>query len=97
QFQIKKEEKKEKKLDGLKFVLTGTLPNYSRNEMKELIISNGGEVLSAISKNVDYLVLGENPGSKLEKARKIGSIKIISEGEILKMVKQPSKVVLSHE
>ena len=87
QFQIKKEEKKEKKLDGLKFVLTGTLPNYSRNEMKELIISNGGEVLSAISKNVDYLVLGENPGSKLEKARKIGSIKIISEAKILEMVK----------
>ena len=55
--------------------------------MKELIISNGGEVLSGISKNVDYLVLGENPGSKLEKARKIGSIKIISEAKILEMVK----------
>jgi len=87
QFQIKKGEKREKKLDGLKFVLTGTLPNYSRNEMKELIISNGGEVLSAISKNVDYLVFGENPGSKLDKAKRIGSIEIISETDVLEMMK----------
>ncbi|MBC8527714.1 MAG: NAD-dependent DNA ligase LigA [Candidatus Cloacimonetes bacterium] len=87
QFQIKREEKKEKKLDGLKFVITGTLPNYSRNELKELIILNGGEILSAISKNVNYLVLGENPGSKLEKAKKIGTIKIISEAEVLEMMK----------
>ncbi|RLC44607.1 MAG: DNA ligase, partial [Candidatus Cloacimonadota bacterium] len=86
QFQIKKEEKKEKKLDGLKFVLTGTLPNYSRNEMKELIISNGGEVLSAISKNVDYLILGKNPGSKLQKAQSLGTVNIINENEFLEMI-----------
>lgn len=87
QFQIEKTDDRKQKLDGFKFVITGSLPTYSRNELKELIILNGGEVLSAISKNVDYLILGENPGSKLEKAKKIESIKIISEAEVLEMLK----------
>lgn len=87
QFELKEEKAKPQKLKGLKFVITGTLPNYTRDEIKELIAEEGGEVLSSISKNVDYLVLGENPGSKLDKAKKIGTIKIISEDEVLKMIK----------
>lgn len=87
QFELKEEKAKPQKLKGLKFVITGTLPNYTRDEIKELILEEGGEVLSSVSKNVDYLVLGENPGSKLAKAKKIGTIKIISEDEVLKMIK----------
>lgn len=87
QFEIKEEKRKPQKLKGLRFVLTGTLPHYTRDEMKELITEYGGEVISTVSKNVDYLVVGENPGSKLNKARKIGTIKILSEDEVLKMMK----------
>lgn len=57
----------------------------SREESKEKIVLLGGEVLSAISKNTDYLVLGENPGSKYDKARKLG-VKILKEEEFLKMI-----------
>ncbi len=59
-------------LDGLTFVVTGTLPNLTRDEAKELIVSNGGKVTGSVSANTDYLVLGESPGSKLERARKLG-------------------------
>lgn len=87
QFELKEEKAKPQKLKGLKFVITGTLLNYTRDEIKELLTENGGEVLSSVGKNVDYLVVGENPGSKLDKAREIGTIKIISEDEVLKMIK----------
>ncbi|MGC9361976.1 MAG: NAD-dependent DNA ligase LigA, partial [Candidatus Syntrophosphaera sp.] len=73
-------------LEGKTFLLTGTLPNYSRKEMKELIQSHGGKVVSGVSNSLDYLVVGENPGSKLEKAKKTGTINIIDEDEILGMM-----------
>ncbi|MFH1445937.1 MAG: NAD-dependent DNA ligase LigA, partial [Chloroflexota bacterium] len=60
------------KLSGLTFVITGTLPTMSRNDAKELIQTNGGKVTSNISKNTDYLVLGEDPGSKYDKAKELG-------------------------
>ena len=75
-------------LQGAKFVITGTLQNYSRNEMKELIEYNGGKVISAVSKNLSYIITGSNPGSKLAKAKEIESIKILSESEFLKMIKK---------
>lgn len=75
-----------KPLKGLKFVVTGTLPNYSRKEIQEKIIELGGEVVSSVSKNTDYLLVGENPGSKEGKARSLG-IKIIGEKEFEEMVK----------
>ena len=87
QFQIEKKVEKKQKLIGYKFVITGKLQIHSRNELKDLIISNCGEILSAISKNVDYLILGKNPGSKLDKAKNIKRIKIISESEVLDMLK----------
>jgi DNA ligase (NAD+) len=73
-------------LAGKTFLLTGTLPNYSRKEMKELIQSHGGKVVSGVSDSLNYLVVGENPGSKLEKAKKINSIRIIDESEALELI-----------
>ena len=71
-------------LDGLSFVVTGTLTGFSRDEIKEFIQSNGGKVVGSVSKNTDYLVLGENPGSKFEKAKSL-NIKIIDENELKKL------------
>ncbi len=74
-------------LNGATFLITGTLPNYSRQEMQELIEKNGGRIISSVSKNLNYLVLGESPGSKLTKAQAIPTIKIISEEEVLSLLK----------
>ncbi len=70
-------------LDGLTFVITGTLPK-PRKEIEDLIESLGGHVSSSVSKSTDYLIAGEEPGSKLEKARTLG-VKIISYEEFLKL------------
>jgi len=59
-------------LSGLTFVLTGTLPTYSRDEAKELIQNSGGKVSSSVSAKTDYLVVGEEAGSKLQKAKQLG-------------------------
>jgi DNA ligase (NAD+) len=74
-------EKGKKPLDGLTFVITGTLPK-SRNEVEELIGSLGGHASSSVSKSTDYLVVGENPGSKLQKAKTF-KVKTISYDELL--------------
>ncbi len=58
--------------NGLTFVVTGTLANYTRESVKEFIESRGGKVGDSVSKKTSYLVLGENPGSKLDKARSLG-------------------------
>ncbi|MBZ4688502.1 MAG: ligase LigA [Clostridiales bacterium] len=75
-----------KPLDGLKFVITGTLENYSRNEAKEAIENLGGKVTSSVSKSTDYVVVGENPGSKADKAREMG-IEILNEEQFEEMLK----------
>jgi len=72
-------------LKGLSFVVTGTLKNYTRNEVKELIENLGGKVSESVSKKTDYLIVGEEPGSKLKKAQSLG-IKIINEEEFLKLI-----------
>ena len=84
---INNSESIENKLNGATFLVTGTLVNFSRNEIKNQIEQNGGRILSDVSKNLNYLVVGENPGSKLTKAQKIESIKIISDDEFLEMIK----------
>jgi len=68
------------KLNGLSFVVTGSLSSFTRDETKEKIISAGGKFLSSVSKKTDYLVAGENAGSKLEKAKELG-VKVLSEEE----------------
>lgn len=79
------EEEKEGKLKGLTFVFTGALKTMSRHEAEELVKSEGGRVSSSVSKRVDYVVVGENPGSKFEKAKNLG-IKMIDEDEFLKLI-----------
>ncbi|MBN1354573.1 MAG: NAD-dependent DNA ligase LigA [Candidatus Omnitrophica bacterium] len=71
-------------LDGKTFVITGALKGYTRQGISEKIRSLGGEVSSSVSKNTDYLIAGDEPGSKLDKARKVG-VKIISENEFTKI------------
>lgn len=78
-------EKAQLPLDGLTFVITGTLPTLSRDEVKQKIEEAGGKVTDSVSRNTDYLVLGENAGSKLDKATALG-IKIISEEQLLAMI-----------
>ena len=74
-------------LKGLKFVLTGSLPTLKRGEATLLIEQNGGEVASSVSKTVNIVLAGEDAGSKLQKAEKLG-IKIISEEEFLSMIRK---------
>jgi DNA ligase (NAD+) len=74
----------EKTLEGLRFVVTGTLTNFTRDGIRGYIKQFGGKVSDSISSKTDCLVLGENPGSKLEKAKDIG-VKVISESELKKM------------
>ena len=76
---------KSQKLSSLSFVLTGTLPTLSREEASQIIEDNGGKVVSSVSKNTDFILLGENPGSKYQKGVELG-IKMISEAELKKMV-----------
>jgi len=71
-------------LAGLTFVVTGTLASFTRDGLKEFIQANGGKVVGAISRNTDYLVLGENPGSKFDKAREL-EVKIINEEELRRL------------
>lgn len=81
-----KEEKKEGKLKGLVFVFTGTLKSMPRSKAEETVKELGGEVASSVSKRVNIVVVGEEPGSKLDKAKSLG-IKTINEDEFLNMIK----------
>lgn len=71
-------------LEGKTFVITGTLPTWSRDDAKEFIESHGGKVTDNVSKKTSYLVLGEAPGSKYEKAKSL-AVKIIGEEELKKL------------
>lgn len=68
-------------LEGLTFVVTGTLDGFSRDEIKDYINSHGGKVTGSVSSKTDYLVTGENPGSKLDKAQELG-INVIDEAAL---------------
>ena len=77
---------KANKLEGKSFVVTGTLPTLSRDEAHKKVVQYGGNVHTSITSKTNYLITGENPGSKLEKAKRFGT-KIISEKEFLAMIK----------
>ncbi len=73
-------------LSGLTFVLTGTLPNLTRGEAKALIERHGGKVTGSVSRRTSYLVAGDTPGSKLERAREYG-VAVLDEDSLLSLVK----------
>lgn len=73
-------------LRGLTFVVTGTLEGYKRDEIKDLIEERGGRVVGNVSKNVDYVIVGESPGSKLDRAKEL-NIDIIDEKEFNSFLK----------
>jgi DNA ligase (NAD+) len=73
-------------LAGKTFVITGTLANYSRDAAKKMIEDAGGKVSGSVSKKTDYVVAGEEPGSKLDKARELG-VKVIGEKEMEELIK----------
>lgn len=71
---------------GQTFLFTGTLAQLKRSDAEAMVEKNGGKITAGVSSKLSYLVVGENAGSKLEKAKKIPSIKIISEEEFLKLL-----------
>ncbi len=73
-------------LSGQTFLFTGTLPTLKRSDAEKLAEDNGGKLLSSVSSNLNYLVTGDSAGSKLDKAKKIKSIKIINEEEFLNLI-----------
>lgn len=87
---VREAEKKSGVFDGMRIVLTGSLPTYKRGEATALIENNGGEVASSVSKTVDMVLAGEDAGSKLDKAKKLG-IKIIDENEFVAMLNGAAK------
>lgn len=86
-FQQEKKSDVSENLKDLTFVLTGTLEKFTRDEAKEMIILRGGKVTGSVSKNTNYLVVGENAGSKLDKAEKLG-VKILTEDEFLSLIEK---------
>lgn len=73
-------------LNGQTFLFTGTLAKLKRNEAEEMVEKNGGKILGGVSSKLNYLVVGDDAGSKLEKAKKIPSIKILSEDKFLQFI-----------
>ncbi|MCA1481863.1 BRCT domain-containing protein, partial [Bradyrhizobium sp. NBAIM08] len=73
-------------LQGQTFLFTGTLPTLKRSDAEAMAEANGGQILSGVSTKLNYLVVGEDAGSKLEKAKKINTVRIISEAEFLQII-----------
>ena len=78
-------------LTGLNFLFTGTLTQLKRSDAEEMVEAKGGHILSGVSSKLNYLIVGEDAGSKLEKAKKIASIKIITEAEFIELINSNSK------
>ena len=72
-------------LSGQTFLFTGTLTRFKRSEAEEMVEKNGGKLLSGVSSKLNYLVAGEEAGSKLEKAKKIPTVRVITEDEFLQL------------
>jgi DNA ligase (NAD+) len=86
QLSVQRRKKQKQILEGKTFVLTGTMDSLTRDEAKSLIESRGGKVTSSVSKNTDFLVVGSDAGSKLDKAKKL-NINMLNEQDFLNMMK----------
>ena len=86
----KSKDKEGSKLSGLQIAITGKLISMSRDELKDILLENGAKVTSSISKNTNYLVAGENAGSKLTKAKEL-DVKILEENDIGSFLNDPKK------
>ncbi|MBM3417093.1 MAG: DNA ligase (NAD(+)) LigA [Bacteroidetes bacterium] len=75
-------------LTGQSFLFTGTLPTLKRSAAEAMVEENGGQIVSGVSAKLNYLVVGEDAGSKLDKAKKLNTVKIISEEDFLKMIRK---------
>ena len=84
--ELKEQEVLENKFDGKVFVVTGKLDKYSRDEIQNLIEQYGGKTSSSVSKKTDYVLAGEDAGSKLTKAESLG-VTVISEEDFENMIK----------
>ena len=82
----KNENYKETAFKNKNVLVTGTLSNYKRDEVKELLDNLGANVVSSVSKKLDFLIVGSDPGSKLEKAQKLG-VTILDEEQFLDLLK----------
>lgn len=85
QFEKEEEEQASNIFEGKKFVLTGSLPTYTRKEATDLIEKHGGKTSSSVSGNTDFVLAGESAGSKLDKAKELG-IKILDEASFREMI-----------
>ncbi|WP_186759285.1 NAD-dependent DNA ligase LigA [Arthrobacter alpinus] len=83
-------------LEGLTIVVTGTLPNFSRDEAKEAIITRGGKASGSVSKNTSYVVAGENAGTKLDKAESLG-LKVLDEDGFVRLLAEGPEPELETE
>ena len=77
-------------LAGMTIVVTGTMQNFTRQQIEQAIKDHGGKASSSISKKTTFLIAGEDAGSKLEKARKLG-VKVIDENEFIQRIRQNSQ------
>jgi len=83
------------KIQDKTFLFTGTLTEFTRDEAEALVETHGGKVLSGVSAKLNYLVVGEDAGSKLAKAKALGTVKVLTEKEFMKMVPKASKATVT--
>ena len=83
---------KDMKFLGLQIVITGKISPMSRDEVKNLLMSKGAKVTSSISKKTDYLIAGENAGSKLDKAKSLG-VRIVEADDLNAFINDPKKIL----
>jgi DNA ligase (NAD+) len=82
----KKQSTGDNTLQGQTFLFTGTMSKFKRSDAEEMVEQHGGKLLSGVSSKLNYLVVGEDAGSKLEKAKKINTVRVISEDEFLTLI-----------
>lgn len=87
QFEAAEKELTSNKFENQTFLFTGKLAEFTRDEAKQLVEENGGKIASSVTKNLNYLIVGEKAGSKLKKAQDLGSVQILTELEFLELLK----------